>query len=273
MKRTIFRLSPTVLICDKRQSKRSYQQILIYFVVILFLSSCDEANTITEKEIEAGWQLLFDGKTLDGWKQYNRDCIGPMWRVENGSIIFQAGSLAETNGESGGSLITTRHFGNFELTLDWKISPGSNSGILYHVAELPEFKYDHETGPEFQVADDTWTFNKEVLAGSCIGMFAVESSKSLASLEWNTARIVYDNGQVEHWLNGEKVVEYVVGSPDYNQRLASSQWKDLPGWNRYTSGAISLQDHGQTMDMRYGETVFYRNIKIRELPAADESKD
>jgi hypothetical protein len=214
---------------------------------------------------------LFDGKTLDGWKQYNRDCVGPMWRAENGSIVFQAGSLAETSGESGGSLITTRHFGNFELILDWKISPGSNSGILYHVAELPEFKYDHETGPEFQVSDDTGAFNKELSTGSCIGMFPVQSSKSRGSLEWNTARIIYDNGHVEHWLNGEKVVEYDVESEDYKRRLASSRWKDYPGWNQHKSGSISLQDHGQTMDMRYRETVFYRNIKIRELPATNES--
>jgi hypothetical protein len=103
-------------------------------------------------------------------------------------------------------------------------------------------------------------------------MFPVESSKSLASMEWNTARIIYNNGHVEHWLNGEKIVEYDVQSPAYNQRLASSQWKDHPGWNQYKSGSISLQDHGQTMDMRYGETVFYRNIKIRDLPATSESK-
>ncbi|HYC85617.1 MAG TPA: DUF1080 domain-containing protein [Chryseosolibacter sp.] len=219
-------------------------------------------NTLTEGEQAEGWQLLFDGQTLNGWKRYNKDSIGPLWSVKDGAIVCDGKGLAEGTPGIGGSLMTTRQFGNFELSIDWKISPGGNSGILYHVVEKPEYAHDYETGPEYQVMDDAgWkgeAIRPEQMAGSNYDMYAASADKKLKPVgEWNAARIIYKDGHVEHWLNGDKVLEFDEGSEDFNTRYQKSKWKEYPGWNKFKTGAISLQDHGAA--------VYYRNIKIREL--------
>lgn len=219
-------------------------------------------NSLTPELIAEGWQLLFDGKTLDGWKRFNHDTIGPLWSVSEGAILCDGEGLGEGSGEHGGSLITTREFGNFELVLDYKLSPGGNSGILYHVIEDPKYQYDYETGPEFQLLDDGgWkgdSLTDAQKAGSNYDMYAAAPSKKInPSGEWNTARIVYYNGHVEHWLNGEKVVEFEENSEDFTARHAKSKWKDYPDWNKEKTGAISLQDHGAP--------VYFRSIRIKEL--------
>lgn len=241
----------------------------------LLLSSCQKSgspqesraslstlNTLTEEEEKAGWKLLFDGETLDGWKRYNHDTIGPLWRVQDGVIVCSGEGLGEGTAKIGGSLITTQQFGNFELTADWKVSPGANSGILYHVVEKPEYKFDYVTGPEYQVLDDVGfkghSLGDTQKAGSNYGMYGAPYGKKLQPAgEWNTARIVYNNGHVEHWLNGEKTVEFEENSEDFKERLSNSKWAEYPDWNKYKTGAISLQDHGAP--------VYFRNIKIRAL--------
>ncbi len=219
-------------------------------------------NTLTEEEKAGGWQLLFDGKTLDGWKRYGHDTIGPLWTVKEGMIVCDGTGLGEGSGKNGGSLMTKKQYGNFELTVDWKISPGGNSGIIYHVIENPKYQHDYETGPEMQVMDDAgWKGGKlkpAQLVGSNYDMFAADTTKKIMPVgEWNTARIVYNNGHVEHWLNGQKVVEFDEGSDAYNKAYKQSKWVDYPDWNKSKVGSISLQDHGAP--------VYYRNIKIKEL--------
>jgi hypothetical protein len=219
-------------------------------------------NTLTEEEKSQGWELLFDGSTLNGWKRYNRDTVGPLWSVQDGTIVCDGTGLGEGSGKHGGSLMTTRQFGNFELVVDWKVSPGGNSGILYHVIEKPEYAQDYHTGPEYQVMDDSgWKgdpLKPAQLAGSNYDMFEAPAGKKLNPAgEWNTARIIYKDGHVEHWLNGEKTVDFEEGSPDFEARYKKSKWVDYPGWNKSKTGAISLQDHGAP--------VYYRNIKIRSL--------
>lgn len=221
-----------------------------------------DANILTDEEKAQGWQLLFDGNSLNGWKRYGADSIGPLWMVREGAIVCDGKGLGEGSGQHGGSLMTTRQFGNFDLIVDWKISPGGNSGILYHVVESPEYKHDYETGPEYQVLDDSgWegdSLKDAQMAGSNYDMFAASATKKLKPVgEWNTARIVYNNGKVEHWLNGEKVVEFDETSDQFKSLYNQSKWVEYPGWNKSKTGAISLQDHGAP--------VYYRNIKIREL--------
>jgi hypothetical protein len=221
----------------------------------------ESPNTLTAEEKAEGWQLLFDGETLTGWKRFNRDTIGPLWSVQNGAILCDGQGLGEGSGEHGGSLITTREFGNFELVVDYKLSPGGNSGIIYHVVEDPKYKYDYETGPEFQLLDDGgWKgeLREEQKAGSNYDMYAAPADKKVNPAgEWNTARIIYNNGHVEHWLNGEKTVEFEEGSDDFKTRHNNSKWKEYPDWNKFKTGAIALQDHGAP--------VYFRNIKIKEL--------
>jgi hypothetical protein len=246
-----------------------------FFLLIFFMvASCNkpapqtetaaasEPNTLTDEEKTAGWELLFDGKTLDGWKRYGADSIGPLWRVKDGIIVCSGEGLGEGTKDIGGSLMTTRQFGNFELTVDWKIVAGGNSGILYHVNEKTEFSTDYATGPEYQVLDDAgWKgepLRDAQKAGSNYDMYAAPATKKLNPVgEWNTARIVYNNGHVEHYLNGEKTVEFDEDSDDYKERYKKSKWVEFPGWNTFKKGSISLQDHGAN--------VYFRNIKIKQL--------
>jgi hypothetical protein len=252
--------------------------VLLAILIFLCLGSCKKSetkavtatdsvatepalNTLSSSEKAAGWELLFDGSTLTGWKRYGGDSIGPLWSVKEGMIVCDGTGLGEGSGPMGGSLMTLKQYGNFELTADWKISPGGNSGILYHVIEKPEYKHDYETGPEYQVMDDgNWKdpLTDAQKAGSNYDMHAASANKKLMPAgEWNSSRIVYNNGHVEHWLNGEKVVEFQEGDADYQERYKKSKWVDYPGWNKSKTGSISLQDHGAP--------VYYKNIKIREL--------
>jgi len=248
-----------------------YMSILVLGVLL----SCTgrEKSTTEEKgaEIEADnveqtveWISLFDGETLNGWKRYNADEIGPLWTVDDGAIKCDGKGHGEGSPEFGGSLITLKTFGNFELELEWRISEGGNSGILYHVVEKPEYSHAYVTGPEFQVRDDPAKTDElsssNKLAGSSYDMYAAPATKKLNPImEWNTAKIVYKDGKVEHWLNGEKVVEFDESSVEYKERFGLSKWSsgDYPYWNTYKEGSIALQDHGAA--------VWYRNIRIRSL--------
>ena len=218
-------------------------------------------NTLTAEEETAGWELLFDGSTLNGWKRFNHDSIGPLWSVQDGVIVCDGKGLTEGTADVGGSLMTLKSYGNFDLTFDWKLSPGGNSGVIYHVKEGKKYKHDYETGPEYQVMDDGgWKdpLNPAQKAGSNYDMFPADSTKKLNPVgEWNTARLIYNNGHVEHWLNGEKVVEFEEGSPEFKEKYKKSKWVDYPDWNKFKEGAIALQDHGAP--------VYYRNIKIKAL--------
>lgn len=223
--------------------------------------SAASPNTLTASEKADGWQLLFDGETLTGWKRFNHDTIGPLWTVKDGAIMCDGSGLGEGSGTNRGSLHTTREFGNFDLVLDFKLSPAGNSGIIYHAVEDPKYTYDYETGPEYQLLDDAgWKgeLKDAQKAGSSYDMFPAPKTKKLNPPgEWNTARIVYRDGHVEHWLNGDKILEFDENSDDFKTRYSNSKWRDYPDWNKFKTGVISLQDHGAP--------VYFRNIKIREL--------
>ena len=219
-------------------------------------------NSLTEEEKAAGWQLLFDGETFNGWKRYGADSIGPLWTVKEGVIVCSGEGLGEGIAGINGSLMTTQQFGNFELSVEWKITPGGNSGIIYHVVEKPEYSADYATGPEYQVMDDLgWKgdpLTEEQKVGSNYDMYAAPATKKVMPVgEWNEARIIYNNGHVEHWLNGGKTAEFEEGSADFQERYKKSKWTGFPGWNTFKTGAISLQDHGAN--------VYFRNIKIKAL--------
>jgi hypothetical protein len=253
------------------------QHILQYlgvFVLCMLLSCSVKKNSIVEQKVTGSdgtirqktgeWISLFDGKTLTGWKRFNAAEIGPLWSVEDGTIKCDGKGHGEGSGEFGGSLITLEKFGNFELELEWKISEKGNSGILYHVVEKPEYTHDYVTGPEYQVADDPpgvgspSSENKKT--GSCYDMYPAPHDKKLNPvMQWNSTKIVWNEGKVEHRLNGQKVVEYDVNSQEFKERYSKSKWSSgkYPDWNTYKEGSISLQDHGAV--------VWYRNIRIRRL--------
>jgi len=214
------------------------------------------ANTLTDAEKAAGWKLLFDGKTTDGWHRYSdksKPTTQPLaptgWTVENGVL---------SRTKSSGDLVTDDEFENFELTAEWKISPGGNSGIIYRCTE--DHKQSYETGPEYQVLDNTKHAdgkNPLTSAASAYAMYAPSKDLTQPVGQWNLARIVVNGNHVEHWLNGEKVVEYEWGSDDWTARMKNSKFKDWPDFGKRQSGHIDLQDHGNN--------VWYRNVKIRVL--------
>lgn len=196
------------------------------------------------------WRTLFDGETLKGWRNYLGDDTLVGWAVVDGNI---------TRVGSGGDIITEDQFANFELEVEWTVSPGGNSGIFFRATEDTDRIYHN--APEMQVLDDAEHPDGTSLltsAGADYGLHPVPGHVAKPPDEWNSVRIVADGTHVEYWLNGEKVVEYELLSPAWNARVANSKFAKWPGYGRSTRGHIGLQDHGSW--------VAYRNIRIRELP-------
>lgn len=216
-------------------------------------SKDQQLNTLNKKEIVEGWKLLFNGTDLAGWKLYNGgEPTG--WKVEDG-ILRNSG----IGSDFGGDIITKEQFKNFELYLEWKIAPKSNSGVFYHVQEgVAQAIY--QTGPEYQLIDDKgWPdrLEPDQYSGANYGMDAPRDAKVKPIDEWNITRIIVNGPHVEHWLNGDKVVEYELWSEAWQKQKANGKWKDVPTYGIAEIGHIGLQDHG-------GLTMF-RNIKIKSL--------
>jgi hypothetical protein len=210
-------------------------------------------NKLTAKEAKAGWKLLFDGKTTKGWRGYKQKTAPAAWTVKDGAFVFE-----NKEGVTRGDLLTRDQYESFELTLDWRVTEGGNSGVIYHVLETEDQPW--KTGPEMQVLDNGKHRdgkNPLTSAGSCYALYAPSKDVSKPVGEWNQARLVVNGASVEHWLNGEKIVSYEKGSADWNAKVAASKFKDFPNFGKATKGHIDLQDHG--------DKVEYRNIKIRVL--------
>ncbi len=203
---------------------------------------------LSAEERAAGWRQLFDG-TLSGWRGYAREDVPSAWSVVEDALQFRP------NGD-GGDLVTVDVFGDFELALQWKVARGGNSGVFYRVAEGEPYPY--WTGPEFQVLDNRGHpdgSTPETSAGANYGLYPPVRDVTRPVGEWNDARIVVRGRQVEHWLNGVRVVVYELGSEDWRRRLSGTKFADWPGYGRMSVGHIGLQDHG--------DPVWYRNIRIR----------
>jgi hypothetical protein len=211
-------------------------------------------NTLSAEEKEQGWKLLFDGETLHGWHSFLEDTITG-WTVEDGTL-----KALGMGGDIGGDIVSDDQFENFELSLEWKIAPQGNSGILYLVVEDTAYNAVYETGPEYQLLDDEG-FPEPVeewqLTGANYGMHVAQNKELKPVGEWNTAKIIVNNGHVEHWLNGKKVVDYEMWSDNWKELVKSGKWADYPGYGSAKKGHLALQDHGSF--------VWFRNIKIKEL--------
>ena len=222
-------------------------------------------NTLTAAEKAAGWKLLFDGKTTAGWRGYHSTTFPAQgWAVEDGAIKKVAKGEKP---DSGGDIITTGEYGNFELALEWKLAPGGNSGLKYLITETPDGKGHSGVGYEMQILDDERHpdakegVNGNRTAGALYDLIAPSTHAAKPIGEWNQARLVVRGHHVEHWLNGQKVVQFEIGSPEMKALIAKSKYKDIKGFGDATSGHILLQDHG--------DEVSFRNIKLRQLPAQE----
>ncbi|GAA0533618.1 DUF1080 domain-containing protein [Chitinophaga japonensis] len=212
-------------------------------------------NTLTEIEKTDGWQLLFNGQSLDGWHIY-KGKTSNSWVVENG-VLHCLGSEKDKS-DKRGDLVTDSTFENFELQAEWKIAPQGNSGIIYLASE--EYAAPYLSGPEYQLIDDNNFPEKledwqKTGANYAMGAPLVAAAKPVG--EWNHTRIVVNNGHVEHWLNGQKTAEYEIGSPEWKNAKETGKWKDARGYGGTKKGHIVLQDHGSE--------VWFRNVKVKEL--------
>ncbi|MEL6674769.1 MAG: family 16 glycoside hydrolase [Bacteroidota bacterium] len=215
-------------------------------------------NSLTDNEVAAGWTLLFDGKSTDGWRNFRRDDMGSAWQVRNGELSLM--SKTERGDRYGGDIITEQEYENFELSLEWKISEKGNSGIMFLVQESDAYKSAWQTGPEMQILDNVGHPDGRIESHRAGDLYDLIESKFVAvnpPNEWNHARIVLQDGHLEQWLNGYKVVETTLWDDAWKEMVAGSKFKDMPGFGTYQKGHISLQDHS--------DRVSFRNIKIRKL--------
>ncbi len=212
-------------------------------------------NTLTSEEKKAGWQLLFDGKTTNGWRMYQNkpaDC----WGVKNGELYCKGSETDKSDLRA--DIITKDQYENFELSIDWKIAPKGNSGIMYHVTEEQNAAY--LTGPEYQLIDDEGYPDKLEnwqKTGADYAMYTAVKNAAKPVGEYNTTKIVVKGAHREHWLNGVKVVEFEAWSDDWKKRKSEGKWKDTPSYGMAKKGYICLQDHGSG--------VWFKNIKLRKL--------
>lgn len=202
------------------------------------------------------WQVLFDGKSTDAWRGFRRESFpSKCWVIENGSLKTIAGCDEADRVD----LVTKSKYQNFELEFEWRVAPGSNSGVIYLVSEDADQTW--KTGPEMQVLDDEKHAdgkNPKTSAGSVFDLIA-PTDKTLRPVgQYNQARILITNNRVEHWLNGKRILEYNLDSDMFKSLVTQSKFKDYPHFARNKDGYVALQHHG--------DEVWYRNIRIRALP-------
>jgi len=225
-------------------------------------------NTLTEAERAAGWRLLFDGQTLNGWTGYLKDTIGSSWRVEDGAIYLHADRKEgwAWKPDNGGYLVTRDTFGDFELQLEWKITPCGNSGIIYRAAMSEKYPEPWLTGPEMQILDNSCHPDGKIIthrAGDLYDFIAGDSTAVKPAGQWNQVRIVAVGSHIEHWLNGIKMVEVDMSTPEWEAMVAASKFgpqgsNPSPDFATMSAGHICLQDHNDAK-------VWFRNIKIKPL--------
>nr|WP_206663262.1 DUF1080 domain-containing protein [Ningiella ruwaisensis] len=223
-------------------------------------------NTLSEEEREQGYQLLFDGKTTEGWRGFNRDDFPPNWVVENGTLhMVGIANMSDTQKENRGDIIYDETYSDFILKLEWKISPAGNSGIFYLGEESEEYDFIWKTAPEMQILDNDGhpdaskgkDGNRQ--AGSLYDLVPAEPQNAAPVGQWNQVEIHVSDRKVKHIQNGEVVVEYEMDTPEWNAMIAVSKFPALnENWAQVPeSGYIGLQDHS--------DPVWFRNIRIKKL--------
>ena len=232
----------------------------VMLLVLLFLAGSISAqdNTLTKKEKKEGWKLVFDGKTTNGWRGYNKPAFPEKgWNIDQNSLHCQKKG-------GGGDIILQEKLTNFELAMDWKIGEGGNSGIFIYGREL-EGQPIYHSAPEIQVldndrhADATAGKDGNHKAGSLYDLIPANPQNTKPAGEWNNVKIVAKDGKIDIWQNGAKVVEFTMGTEEWKKMCADSKFKNWPEFvnNNAKDGFIGLQDHG--------DEVWFKNIKVKIL--------
>ncbi|WP_437918895.1 3-keto-disaccharide hydrolase [Sphingobacterium sp. LRF_L2] len=225
----------------------------------LLTTSCKEKetvpNTLTDKEKNEGWQLLFDGKTLKNWHIYNQGEGPSSWLVKNGTLYCNPNSDAKK-----GDLVTNEEFENYELSFEWKLESEGNSGVFINVIERPDIDATYHSGPEYQLLEDTHPdFDKPLKRSGCLYTFSPQKNfvNTKSKGQWNLSRIIQKEGKVNFYLNGEETAEMDFKSQKWQQLVRSSNFKDYPEFGKHSSGKIALQD--------WSRGVSFQNIKIKKI--------
>jgi hypothetical protein len=222
----------------------------------------DTINSLTPQEQSEGWILMFDGKTTTGWRGYNATVFPDSgWITENGILQCMGSGMGESGGK-GGDIIYDRKFKDFDLKLEWKIDSAGNSGIFYLGQEIPGEPV-WKSAPEMQLLDNIGHLDAKLgkdgnrQAGSLYDLIPAVPQNAKPVGEWNQAEIIVSQGTVVHFQNGEKVLEYHIGTSDWDKMIKASKFKDFPEFGKYKEGFIALQDHGCN--------VWFRGIKIKPM--------
>lgn len=227
----------------------------ILFTLIACLSFSSTSNN---SEPQKGkWKSLFDGKTLKGWHGFNKTGTIQNWKIEDGAMVC----LGASKDAHGGDIVTDESYENFELKWEWKISKAGNSGVMYHVVESSKYEAPYQTGPEYQLIDDN-DFPEKLedwqKTGADYGMNLTNENKKVKPVgQWNTSKIIFNKGHVEHWLNGKKIVEFQAWDDVWMKKKTEGKWKDYPDYGLSKKGLIALQDHGNK--------AYFKNIMIKAL--------
>ena len=248
--------------------KRLLQFFILPLFVGFFFSNCKsdaakkdaKSNTLTDTEVRDNWQLLFNGKDFTGWHAFKQKTVGDNWIIDPTEQAIQVHKAEGSTTHGQGDLTTDGEYENYELRLDWKISACGNSGIIYNILEIDSLSATYQSGPEMQVLDNTCHPDAKIIkhrAGDLYDMISCSVENVKPAGEWNSIRLICNNGKVEHWQNEQKLVEYDQNAPTWKTMIAGSKFKTMPYFGTSRKGKIALQDHG--------DKVWYRNIKIRKL--------
>jgi hypothetical protein len=214
------------------------------------VSTTSGATTLTAEQRAAGWRSLFDGTSTSAWRGYKSPTFPAGWSIVDG-VLTKSGSV--------GDLLSKEQFGNFELALDWNLSTGGNAGIFYRGTE--EYDHIYWSAPEYQLLDDAnHPDGKSRLtsAGAAYALYPPPAGVVKPAGQWNSTLIVVNGNRVQHWLNGQKLLEYELGSPDWEAKVKASKFVEYPKYGRATRGYIGIQgDHDGMLSIR--------NVRIREL--------
>jgi hypothetical protein len=226
------------------------------------LAGCARPNHLSRTEARQGWQLLFDGRTTQGWRAaYGTEFPRHGWRVEAGELRGHLASGAEAG--DAGDIVSLKKYRYFELTFDWKLGPMGNSGVKYFIEERqPKPAQGSQAGYEYQLIDDAhYIYNGQPLPPdlktASIYDVVAATKPDVAVGRWHRAKIVVAPDRIEHWLDGQRVLLTDRRSPTFRQGVADSKFKDYPGFAEIPEGHLLLQDHGHS--------VAFKNLKIREI--------
>lgn len=221
----------------------------------------DHPTLLTPQENKAGWQLLFDGMTTQGWHSYGKNYAGTAWKVVDGLLFLDTSVKENGRTKDGGDLVTDGEFDNFHLKLDWKISAGGNSGIIFFVHEdASQYTYSWHTGLEMQVLDNAAHRDAGILkhrAGDLYDLIASSVDAVKPAGEWNHVEIIASDNKLDFFLNDANIVSTILWDEQWQKLVADSKFKNFPGFSRFRKGKIALQDHG--------DDVWYKDLKIKRL--------